>query len=105
MGDEESLVRRVGATLDVPDAGCCVMAGAFGFDGEKYEVSQAIGERRLLPAIRDTPADTLIVADGFSCRERIRQGTGRNALHLADVLAGALRASATAGSDGRVRQA
>lgn len=87
MTDEESLLRRAGAALSVPDAGCCGMAGPFGFDADKYEVSQAIGERRLLPAVRLTPAGTLIVADGFSCRERITQGTGRHALHLADVLA------------------
>jgi len=87
MTDEESLLRRAGATLTVPDAGCCGMAGPFGFDAEKYEVSQAIGERVLLPAVRSAPRETLIVADGFSCRERIAQGTGRHALHLADVLA------------------
>jgi Fe-S oxidoreductase len=87
MTDEESLLRRAGAALSVPDAGCCGMAGPFGFDAEKYEVSQAIGERRLLPAIRYATADTLIVADGFSCRERIGQTTGRHALHLADLLA------------------
>jgi Fe-S oxidoreductase len=87
MTDEESLLRRAGATLTVPDAGCCGMAGPFGFDADKYEVSQAIGERVLLPAVRNAPPQTLIVADGFSCRERIAQGTGRHALHLADVLA------------------
>ena len=91
MTDEESLLRRAGATLTVPDAGCCGMAGPFGFDAEKYDVSQAIGERRLLPAVRGATADTLIVADGFSCRERIGQGTGRTTLHLAEILAGTLR--------------
>jgi Fe-S oxidoreductase len=90
MTDEESLLRRAGAAFSVPDAGCCGMAGPFGFDAEKHEVSQAIGERVLLPAVRRASADTLVVADGFSCRERIAQGTGRRPLHLADVLAGAL---------------
>ena len=66
------------------------MAGPFGFDAEKYEVSLAIGERVLLPAVRSATAGTLIVSDGFSCRERIGQGAGRKALHLADVLARAI---------------
>jgi Fe-S oxidoreductase len=90
MTDEESLLRRAGATLTVPDTGCCGMAGPFGFDAEKYDVSQAIGERVLLPAVRNASPDTLIVSNGFSCRERIGQGTGRQALHLADVLARAI---------------
>ncbi len=83
---EETLLRATGARVHAPDAGCCGMAGAFGFEADKYAVSQAIGERALLPAVRDASADTLIVADGFSCREQIRQATGRQALHLADVL-------------------
>ena len=87
MDDEESLLRRTGATVTVPDAGCCGMAGPFGFDVEKHDVSRAIGERKLLPAVRSATPHTVIVSDGFSCRERIRQGTGRKALHLADVLA------------------
>jgi Fe-S oxidoreductase len=86
MAAEESLLRKTGADLRVPDAGCCGMAGSFGFDAGKYEVSQAIGERVLLPAVRSAGADALIVSDGFSCREQIEQATGRQALHLADVL-------------------
>jgi len=90
MTDEEALLRRAGATLTVPDSGCCGMAGPFGFDAHKYDVSKAIGERVLLPAVRSATAETLIVSDGFSCRERIGQGTGRHPLHLADVLARAI---------------
>jgi Fe-S oxidoreductase len=90
MGAEESLLRRTGTTLTVPDAGCCGMAGPFGFQADTYEVSQAIGERVLLPAIRSVSADTLVVANGFSCRERIAAGTGRTVQHLADLLAHAL---------------
>ena len=86
FGDEEALLRKTGASLTMPDAGCCGMAGAFGFEDEKFAVSQAIGERVLLPKVRAAAADTLIVADGFSCREQIVQATGRKALHLADVL-------------------
>jgi Fe-S oxidoreductase len=86
MGDEESLLRKSGANVQALDAGCCGMAGSFGFDAGKYDVSQAIGERVLLPAVRKAGAETLIVSDGFSCREQIAQATGRHALHLADVL-------------------
>jgi hypothetical protein len=62
------------------------MAGAFGFERGKYEVSRSIGERILLPAVRQAAPDTLIVSDGFSCREQIRQLTGRRAFHVAEVL-------------------
>lgn len=62
------------------------MAGPFGFEKEKYAVSQAVGERVLLPAVRRSQEETLIVSDGFSCREQIFQSTGRRALHLAEVL-------------------
>jgi Fe-S oxidoreductase len=90
MTDEEALLRRMGADLKTLDAGCCGMAGPFGFAKEKYAVSQAIGERVLLPAVRAAEPDTLIVSDGFSCREQILQATGRKALHLAEVLQQAL---------------
>jgi FAD/FMN-containing dehydrogenase/Fe-S oxidoreductase len=86
MGPEEAVLRKMGVTLDAPDSGCCGMAGSFGFEADKYALSQAIGERVLLPAIRSAPPDTLIVADGFSCREQIEHATGRKAIHLADVL-------------------
>jgi hypothetical protein len=68
------------------------MAGSFGFDEEKYDLSMAIGELELLPAVRQTPADSLIIADGFSCREQIAQSTDRRSLHLAEVIAAALKA-------------
>jgi FAD/FMN-containing dehydrogenase/Fe-S oxidoreductase len=86
MSHEEGLLRRMGITLDSPDAGCCGMAGAFGFEAGKFPVSRAIGERVLLPAVRAASPDTLIVADGFSCREQIEQATGRRPMHLAEVL-------------------
>jgi hypothetical protein len=62
------------------------MAGSFGFESDKYGVSVAIGERRLLPAVREAEDSTIIVADGFSCREQISQQTDREALHLAEVI-------------------
>jgi hypothetical protein len=66
------------------------MAGSFGFERDKYDVSMAIGELELLPAVRQAPPDWLIIADGFSCREQIAQGSPRHALHLAEVLQMAL---------------
>jgi FAD/FMN-containing dehydrogenase/Fe-S oxidoreductase len=86
MRDEESLLRRTGANVESPDTGCCGMAGPFGFDKDKFAIAQAVGERVLLPTVRGAPADTIIVADGFSCREQIVQSTGRSAIHLAEVL-------------------
>ena len=93
MTAEEAVLRRLGIEFTAPAPGCCGMAGAFGFEREKYEISRAIGELELLPAIRQAPTDWLIVADGFSCREQIAQETDRHALHLAEVLQMALRES------------
>jgi Fe-S oxidoreductase len=87
MADEESVLRRIGIEYQMPAAGCCGMAGAFGFEKDKYDTSMAIGELELLPAVRNAPEDWLIIADGFSCREQIEQSTGRTTLHLADVIA------------------
>ena len=86
MRDEESVLRKMGAEVQSLDSGCCGMAGPFGFEKEKYAISQAIGERALLPAVRRAAPDTLIVSGGFSCREQIFQATGRKALHLADAI-------------------
>jgi FAD/FMN-containing dehydrogenase/Fe-S oxidoreductase len=96
MTAEESLLHRIGIDFTAPAPGCCGMAGSFGFerDKDKYDISQAIGELELLPAVRKAPADWLIIADGFSCREQIAQGTHRRALHLAEVLQMALDPSA-----------
>ncbi|HTR23866.1 MAG TPA: FAD-linked oxidase C-terminal domain-containing protein [Terriglobales bacterium] len=93
MTAEESVLRRMGIDFTAPAPGCCGMAGAFGFEKEKYDVSRAIGELELLPAVRHAPTDWLIIADGFSCREQIAQETDRHALHLAEVLQMALRES------------
>jgi FAD/FMN-containing dehydrogenase/Fe-S oxidoreductase len=93
MTAEESLLRRLGIDFQSPAPGCCGMAGSFGFERDKYEISQAIGELELLPAVRHVPADWLIIANGFSCREQIAQGTPRHALHLAEVLQMALHSS------------
>ncbi|HEY3934570.1 MAG TPA: FAD-binding and (Fe-S)-binding domain-containing protein [Gemmatimonadales bacterium] len=86
MKAEESVMRSLGLEYQLLDSGCCGMAGSFGFEAEKYAVSIAIGEQRLLPAVRAVDRDTLIVANGFSCHEQIAQQTGRVSLHLAEVL-------------------
>jgi hypothetical protein len=87
---EEELLKEAGVDFYKPVSGCCGMAGAFGFEKEHYEVSIACGERVLLPDVRKTSKDTLIIADGFSCREQVRQTTDRVPLHIAQVLKMAL---------------
>ena len=87
---ELALLRRAGLEVELLDSGCCGMAGSFGFEADKYEVSMRCAERVLAPAVRAAPADTLLVSDGFSCREQIAHATGRRPLHLAQALAQAL---------------
>jgi Fe-S oxidoreductase len=74
------------------ESGCCGMAGAFGFEQSHYDMSIKCGERVLLPKVREAKPETIIVADGFSCREQIRQTTKRQALHPAEVMKMALDA-------------
>ncbi len=88
MKDEISVLNATGGDVKVLDSGCCGMAGPFGFEKKSYAVSQTLGERVLLPAVRSAEAGTVIVTDGFSCREQIAQNTGKRAVHLAEVLAG-----------------
>ncbi|MEO6834954.1 MAG: FAD-binding and (Fe-S)-binding domain-containing protein, partial [Candidatus Tumulicola sp.] len=88
---EERLLKKLGVDYSFPDSGCCGMCGAFGFEkGDHYKVSMAVGERRLLPAVRAAAADTVIVATGFSCREQISQTTDRQALHPVQLVKMAL---------------
>jgi FAD/FMN-containing dehydrogenase/Fe-S oxidoreductase len=91
MTDEESILRKMGLDIVTPESGCCGMAGSFGFESDKYDVSVKCGERVLLPAVRETGRDELVIADGFSCREQIGQLSGRRAYHLAEVLRFALQ--------------
>ena len=86
---DRRLLDRAGIRADVPDAGCCGLAGNFGFERDHYPVSMAVGELALLPAVRAAGPDTLVIADGISCRLQIAHGTGRPAYHLAEVLSGA----------------
>ncbi len=92
LAGEQDLLGRAGLEATLLNAGCCGLAGSFGYEaGERYEVSMRIGERVLLPAVRAAERDALLVADGFSCRTQIAAGTGRRALHTAEVLQLALQ--------------
>jgi hypothetical protein len=77
------------------------MAGAFGFEKEHYEVSIKCGERILLPEVRNSQADTLVIANGFSCREQIAQTTDKSALHLSEILLMAIEGNEAGNEEGR----
>ena len=83
----ETLLARIpGLTVELIESSCCGMAGAFGYEAEHFEVSMQMGELSLLPAVRGAAAETMIIADGTSCRQQIRDGAQRDALHVARVL-------------------
>ncbi len=84
---ERSVLDRLGIDHEILAAGCCGMAGSFGFESDKYDVSQTLAERVLLPKVRQAPEDTVIIANGFSCREQIEQGSARRTAHIAEVIA------------------
>ena len=86
MGDMgKALATLSGLDTETIESSCCGMAGAFGYDADTIDVSVAMGEESLLPAVRNAEADALIIANGTSCRHQIEDGTGREALHLAQV--------------------
>jgi Fe-S oxidoreductase len=87
---EQEILKRLGLDFELLDDGCCGMAGSFGFEKDHYDVSLAVGELKLLPTVREADADTLIVTNGFSCREQIEQTTERQPLHLAQLIQMAL---------------
>jgi FAD/FMN-containing dehydrogenase/Fe-S oxidoreductase len=87
MNDDMALLRATGAQVELLDSGCCGMAGSFGFEKAKYEVSQKLAERVLLPGLQVAHQDAIVVSNGFSCREQIKQNSKRRAVHLAEVLA------------------
>ncbi len=94
MPATESALRLVPKLeVEVIESTCCGMAGAFGFEAEHYRLSMQIGEMDLLPAVRSAAKDTLVVADGTSCRHQIRDGADREAVHVARVLESALARS------------
>ncbi len=76
--------------VETVESSCCGMAGAFGYEAEHYEISVKMAELNLLPAVRGAGEDTVIVADGTSCRHQIGDGSQRQALHVARVLEAAL---------------
>jgi Fe-S oxidoreductase len=82
--------------VETVDSSCCGMAGAFGYGADTIDVSLKMAELSLLPAVRRADSDTLVVADGTSCRHQIKDGSGREALHVARVLAMSLDASTRA---------
>jgi Fe-S oxidoreductase len=84
--NEIALLRKAGAKVELIESTCCGMAGPFGFEAGKIEVSKAIANLGLLPAVRSADAKTIIVADGFSCREQIAQLSDREGMHFAEVL-------------------
>jgi Fe-S oxidoreductase len=84
------LLDAAGVKAELLDSGCCGMAGSFGFESDHFDISMKVGERTLLPKVRSTGHDAIVITDGFSCREQIAQTTGRRALHTVEVLAMAL---------------
>ena len=84
------LFKKMGVEVREPEKGCCGLAGSFGFEAGHYDVSMAIGEQRLLPAVREADAETHLIANGFSCQTQIGQGTGREPRHLAQLIADAI---------------
>ncbi|HEX4142801.1 MAG TPA: FAD-linked oxidase C-terminal domain-containing protein [Pirellulales bacterium] len=90
MDLDKKLLDKTGLDYKVLDSGCCGLAGSFGFEASHYDVAQAVGDLVLLPAVRQADRSTLIVADGFSCREQIAHSTDRRAFHTAQVLEAAL---------------
>lgn len=101
LDDEVAVLRKLGLEFDLLDAGCCGMAGAFGFDAEHYDVSLKIAERGLLPAVRAAAPETYVVSNGFSCREQITQTTGRRVWHIAELLQEGLAADVAPGKGSR----
>ncbi len=100
MGAEGALLKKMGLEVSAPDTGCCGMAGSFGFNPDHYELSIKAAEQGLFKEVRKAGEDTMIVANGFSCREQVGQGLGRRPLHIAEVLQQALNAGASAKPNG-----
>ena len=103
LDDDIAVLKATGLDVTVLDAGCCGMAGAFGFERDHLEVSRAVGERVLLPAVRAAAPETYIVTNGFSCREQITQLTGRRVWHVAELLARGLDERGRTGAPVRER--
>ena len=103
MDQDDGLLTKTGIDFETMGNGCCGMAGPFRYVAHKYDVSKQIYTHELAPAIDNTPAKTLIISDGFSCREQIRQRAGRKTTTVPEVLAGALHRLRLAGPAQRRR--
>jgi Fe-S oxidoreductase len=86
MSAEQRIYGRMGLEADLLDSGCCGLAGSFGFEREHHEISLQIGEHKLMPMVREAAQDTLVIADGFSCKTQVEQMTERRPLHTAQVI-------------------
>ncbi|WGS54774.1 FAD-binding oxidoreductase [Paraburkholderia sp. D15] len=96
MQGDAALLNKLGVTWKLLDTGCCGMAGSFGFNAAHRDLSEKIGENTLFPAVRDAcsaNAETIVLTNGFSCREQIEQGTGQHTLHIAQLAQRALAAA------------
>ena len=91
---DAALLRRMQADFQMLDAGCCGMAGSFGYDAEKYEVSMRIAGQQVVPAVRGKGEHTLVMTNGFSCREQVAHTTGEHTYHLAEIIDMALQTGA-----------
>jgi FAD/FMN-containing dehydrogenase/Fe-S oxidoreductase len=88
MDSDAAVLDQMGVEWHIPDSGCCGLAGSWGYETDRYELSMAIAEQVLLPAVRDADPATVVVADGFSCRTQIEHGTDRRVVHLAQLIEG-----------------
>ena len=87
MEPEQKLLERMGLEVEMVTGGCCGLAGSWGFEDGHHDISLECGEQALLPAVREATTDTIVVANGFSCKTQIQQGdTGRRALHVAQLM-------------------
>jgi Fe-S oxidoreductase len=82
-----ALLETLGYSVEVVDAGCCGMAGAFGYEAEHYDISMKVGELALFPAVRTADADAIVAASGVSCQSQIEDGAGRKAVHPVELIA------------------
>jgi Fe-S oxidoreductase len=101
MKCEAELYKSIGLEFEVLDSGCCGMAGSFGFESEHFEISEKVGERILLPRVREEKNEKLVIADGFSCREQIEQLANHRALHTSEVLLKVLKEGSYKNPEGK----
>lgn len=101
MGPSMSILRSAGCDADESGAGCCGMAGSFGYEMEHYEISRKIGSERLFPKVEEQERDTVIAVAGVSCREQIGHFTGRRPIHIAEVLASRLAGAGNSSGSSR----